>query len=150
MAVVVIETQINAPVEICFDLVRDVSAHVVSAAHTGEKAVAGVTSGHIGLGEIVTFEAVHFGIRQRLTAKVVEFDKPHRFVDEMMNGAFKSFKHVHEFAPVSGGTLLKDTLIWTAPFGFLGKIADKLFLENYMRNFVMRRNAKLKEAAEAI
>jgi ligand-binding SRPBCC domain-containing protein len=149
MAEIVLETEINAAPEVCFDLVRDVGLHCETASETGERIVGGVT-GKIDLGQTVTFEAVHFGIRQRLTAKVTEFDKPHRFVDEMMNGAFRSFKHIHEFFPTANGTLLKDTLIWISPLGFLGKIADKLFLENYMKNIVRRRNAQLKKIAEAV
>jgi hypothetical protein len=45
---------------------------------------------------------------------------------------------------------MRDTLLWTAPLGFLGKIADKLFLENHLRRLVTKRNLKLKEIAEAI
>lgn len=59
-----------------------------------------------GLGEAVAFEAVHFGVRQRLTGKVVERDSPHRFVDEMTEGAFQSVRHVHEFKPSDPGTLM--------------------------------------------
>jgi hypothetical protein len=44
---------------------------------------------------------------------------------------------------------MRDTLVWTAPLGFLGKVADKLFLENHLRKLVRKRNLKLKEIAEA-
>ena len=150
MPTIVVETEINAPPEICFDLVRDISLHLKTAAETNERAVDGVTSGKISLGQTVTFEAVHFGIRQRLTAKVVEFEPPTRFVDEMSEGVFDSFRHVHEFLPTENGTLMRDTLVWTSPLGFIGKIADKLFLENYLKNFVRRRNAQLKCEAEKV
>jgi ligand-binding SRPBCC domain-containing protein len=148
MAIVIVETQINVPVEVCFDLARDIGLHCETAANTNERAVAGRTSGLIGLGESVTFEAVHFGIRQKLTSQVTEYDKPKRFVDEMTNGAFKSLKHIHEFTPTASGTLMKDTLDWASPLGIFGKIADKLFLENYMENFIIERNNKLKAIAE--
>ncbi|MDQ4123112.1 MAG: SRPBCC family protein [Acidobacteriota bacterium] len=149
MATIILETQINASAEVCFDLMRDIRLHTETTAQTKEKAVAGVTDGKIGLGQTVTFEGVHFGIRQRLTVKVVEFERPRLFVDEMIEGVFKSFKHIHEFFPNENGVLMLDTLIWTAPLGFLGKIADKLFLENHLRRLVTKRNLKLKEIAEA-
>lgn len=57
----------------------------------------GVTDGKIGLGQTVTFEGKHFGMRQRLTVKVTEFERPRLFVDEMIEGRFKTFKHIHEF-----------------------------------------------------
>ncbi|MBV9467960.1 MAG: SRPBCC family protein [Abitibacteriaceae bacterium] len=148
MAIVCVETYIAVPVEACFDLARDIGLHCATTAHTKERAVAGVTSGLISLGDSVTFEAVHFGIRQRLTAKVVEFEPPHRFVDVMTQGAFQSLKHIHEFSPTPTGTLMRDTLEWIAPLGILGIIADKLFLQRHMREFLLARNANLKRYAE--
>lgn len=127
---------------------RDIRIHTETTAQTKEKAVAGVTSGKIGLGQTVTFEGTHFGMRERLTVKVVEFDRPRRFVDAMTKGSFKSFVHIHEFEPRDGGTLMRDTLIWESPFGILGNIVDKLLLERHLRNLVSIRNAKLKAIAE--
>jgi ligand-binding SRPBCC domain-containing protein len=146
---IILETFINAPADVCFDLMRDIRIHTETTAQTDEKAVAGVTDGKIGLGQTVTFEGTHFGMRQRLTVKVVEFDRPRLFVDEMIEGRFRSFKHIHEFFPTETGTLMRDTLIWTSPFGILGKLVDKLLLESHLRKLVQTRNAKLKEIAEA-
>lgn len=143
-----LQTHINAPIEICFDLMRDIHIHTETTAQTNEKAVAGVIDGKIGLGQTVTFEGTHFGIRQRLAVKVVEFDRPRLFVDEMIEGRFRSFKHIHEFFPLENGTLMRDTLVWTSPFGILGKIVDKLILEQHLRDLVTTRNANLKEIAE--
>ncbi len=80
MPTLIIDTHINAPSEICFDLVRDISLHLQSAKDTNEKVIAGASKGKIALGETVTFKGKHFGIKQRLTVKVSEFEKPHRFV----------------------------------------------------------------------
>src|SRR5436190_1145570 len=88
MAVIRIVTAISAPVQRCFDLARDIDFHTQSLAETGERAVAGRTSGLIGLDESVTWEARHLGIRQRFTAKVTEFDSPRYFRDVMTAGAF--------------------------------------------------------------
>lgn len=145
----VIETQINASPETCFDLMRDVRLHTETTEHTNEKAVAGVTEGMIGLGQTVTFEGTHFGMRQRLTVKVTAFERPTLFVDEMIEGRFKSFKHIHEFTPQDGGTLMRDTLEWTSPFGFIGRIVDTLLLEKHLRDLVSKRNEKLKKIAES-
>ncbi len=148
MPILIIETEIAAPPEVCFDLVRDISLHVQTTRQTGEKAIAGKTHGKIKLGETVTFEGKHFGIRQRLTVKVTEFESPRFFTDEMTEGNFKSFKHKHEFIEKNGGTLMIDTLEWTSPFWILGKIVDTFLLENHLRKLVSRRNAELKRVAE--
>ena len=149
MSMIILETFINAPAEDCFDLMRDIRIHTETTTQTNEKAVAGVTNGMIGLGQTVTFEGTHFGVRQRFTVEVVEFDRPRLFVDEMREGAFRSFKHIHEFIGRDGGTLMRDTLIWTSPLGILGRIADKLLIERHMRRLVSGRNAKLKQIAES-
>jgi hypothetical protein len=57
-----LSTYINAPVEICFDTARSIDVHMASTAHTGERAIAGRTSGLIELGETVTWRARHFGV----------------------------------------------------------------------------------------
>jgi hypothetical protein len=54
VAAIRIVTLIAAPTDRCFDLARDIDFHTRSLAGTGEKAVAGRTSGLIGQGESVT------------------------------------------------------------------------------------------------
>ena len=148
MPTIILETLISASAEVCFDLMRDIRIHTETTAQTDEKAVAGLTDGKIGLGQTVTFEGTHFGLRQRLTIRVVEFDRPRRFVDAMTEGRFKSFVHIHEFESSGGETLMKDTVIWESPFGILGRIVDKLLLKRHLTQLVSTRNAKLKEIAE--
>ncbi|MEW9699116.1 SRPBCC family protein [Paenibacillus sp. SI8] len=144
------ELYIHAPIEVCFDLARSIDIHAQSTSQTKERAVDGVTSGLIELGQTVTWEAVHFGIKQRLTARITEMDRPFRFVDEMVHGAFKRFKHCHEFMEVEGSTRMIDVFDYTSPLGFLGKIADQLFLEAYMSEFLVRRNMFIKKIAEGL
>lgn len=141
-------TYINAPVPLCFDLARNVEIHTQTTSRTKERAVGGVTSGLLELGDLVTWEAVHFGVKQRLTAQIVEMDTPHSFTDVMVKGAFKSFTHVHEFHEQENGTLMKDTFTYKAPFGLLGNLADILFLKRYMDTFIEMRANELKNIAE--
>jgi ligand-binding SRPBCC domain-containing protein len=144
----VVETRIAAPIELCFDLARDVDVHVQTSSATGERVVAGKTSGLLELGDVVTFEGVHFGIRQRLTAKIVECVPPTRFVDEMVSGAFTSLRHAHEFVAEGDTVLMRDTLTWRSPFGMLGAIADRVFVERHMRAFMVKKQSALKAYAE--
>jgi ligand-binding SRPBCC domain-containing protein len=143
-----LRTEINAPKEIVFDLSRSIDLHKISTEHTNEEAIDGITSGLIGLNESVTWKAKHFGIYQILTSKVTEFDRPNFFADEMVKGAFKSFKHEHHFTDLNGGTLMTDYFDYESPFGILGKLADKLFLLNYMTDLLAERNRIVKDFAE--
>ncbi|SDD14747.1 hypothetical protein SAMN02799630_02237 [Paenibacillus sp. UNCCL117] len=139
---------IEASPELCFDLSRSIDVHMDSMAQTGERAVGGRRSGLIECGETVTWEAVHFGIRQRLTARITEMDRPHRFVDEMVSGAFRRFCHEHTFQAQGSGTLMGDTFDYTSPLGSLGRLADRLFLERYMTRLLARRNEVIRQLAE--
>jgi len=144
-----IATSIDAPPERCFDLARDVGAHVRSTAGTGERAVGGVTIGLLELGDEVTWEARHLGIRQRLTARISRFERPVLFEDVMVRGAFASLRHVHEFLPRDGGTTMIDTFTFTSPLGPVGAIVDRLFLAGYMRRLLVSRANELKRMAES-
>jgi ligand-binding SRPBCC domain-containing protein len=148
MPLIKAETFIRAPRELCFDLARDVEVHMASTAETGERAVAGVTSGLMELNDEVTWEARHLYVRQRLTSKITEMERPRMFVDEMQRGAFKTLRHLHLFLPERDGTRMIDELEFTSPCGILGRVADALFLENYMRRFLIKHNEYIKRVAE--
>lgn len=146
-----IETRIwiDAPVERVFDLARSVELHLASAAGTDERVEVGRSSGHFELGDQVTWSARHLGRRRQLTARVTGFDPPRSFRIGQISGPFAAFDHEHVFEPESGGTSMIDRFAYAAPFGLLGKVADHLFLERYMRRFLLRRNRHLKNVAES-
>lgn len=148
MPVVTITTYINAPIAVVFDLSRSIDLHLVSAAQTKEKAVAGRISGLISEGESVTWQAKHFGVTQYLSVIITEYKKPYYFTDEMTKGAFKSMKHQHIFKEVNGKVQMTDVFTYTSPLDILGKLADVLFLKKYMCNFLSNRNKIIKEVAE--
>lgn len=149
MALIEIITNINAPIDRCFDLARNIDFHVVSTSHTGEKAVAGRTSGFIELNDTVTFSARHLGFRWHLTSSIIEFEKPYRFTDQMMKGPFKKLLHQHIFKEDNGRTIMIDRMEMVSPFGFIGKVFDALVLKNYMYKFLLRRCNAVKDCLES-
>lgn len=153
MGRVQVETSIAAAPARAFDAARDIGLHVQTQADAGERAIAGVTTGLIGLGEEVTFEARHFGLRLRHRSRITVFEPPTRFVDEMVEGAFASFVHEHRFEPDPSlhpaGTRMIDTLELRAPLGWLGRLAEWLFLDAYLRRLLARRALDLKAYLEA-
>jgi ligand-binding SRPBCC domain-containing protein len=115
MARILLTTHIRAPAELCFDLSLSIDLHVDSTAGTGERAIGGVTSGLIGLGERVTWRARHFGIAFEMTSEITEVRRPRFFQDRRVAGPFAAFEHDHAFEEVDGGTLLSDDLRFEAP-----------------------------------
>ena len=150
MPLIEIKTLINSDLKTCFDLARNIDFYKASMEHSNEKAIAGKTSGLIELGEWVTWEATHFGIKQKLTSKITEFESPTYFVDEMVSGAFKSFRHEHIFQIENDMTLMIDKFHFQSPFGILGEVVNFLFLKRYMTNLLTTRNQYLRTKAEQI
>jgi ligand-binding SRPBCC domain-containing protein len=145
-----LQTEIAAPVERCFDLSRSIELHLLGTEQTKERAVDGTTSGLIGMGEFVRWQAVHFGVKQHLASRITAFDPPRYFQDTMIEGAFRSMRHDHfSEAQGPGKTLMTDDFIFEAPLGVLGLIAETLVLKGYMDRLLTHRNAVLKQAAES-
>jgi len=138
-----IVTRADVPLERLFDESLSIDAHVDSMAHSRERAIAGVTSGMIGLGETVTWHARHFGVWLTMTSKITELDRPHRFVDEQVQGPFRSFHHEHAFAEDGGTTVMTDTMTLASPV--FGRLAERQILVPYLRRLIRQRNAHLLE-----
>lgn len=148
MPVIDLATEIAAPIERVFDLARSIDLHMHSTSATGESAVAGVTTGLIGLNEEVTWRARHFGVWQTLSVRITAFERPRYFVDTMLRGALRRMEHRHSFEPSADCTLMRDAFAYQSPLGLLGQFADFLFLERYLRAFLIERNRVIKAAAE--
>lgn len=142
-------TDIAAPIELVFGLARDLDLHMRSMAHTGERAIAGRTSGRIEAGETVTWRARHFGIWWSMTSYINAVEPPVRFEDRQERGPFAWFRHEHRFESVPGGTRMIDHWEHASPLGPLGWLVDRLVLARHMRQLLVQRNRVLKAEAEA-
>lgn len=148
MTKIQLSTTINAPIETVFNLSRNIDIHLLSTHQTNEKAIAGRTSGLIELNETVTWRGKHFGIYQNHKSNISEMVFPTYFVDEMVEGSFKSFRHEHCFEFKNGKTIMKDDIFYETPFGIFGRFFDAIILKNYMTSFIKKRNEIIKELAE--
>ena len=148
METIYLETIINADIKICFDLSRSIDLHQISTAKTNERAIDGITSGLVNENDYVTWEAVHFGIKQQLTSKISQVEPYVHFRDEQLKGAFKYFIHDHYFKEENGVVTMIDNFEFSSPYGLIGKLFDKLILTNYMKSFLLERNQVIKEFAE--
>jgi ligand-binding SRPBCC domain-containing protein len=148
MTSIYLETFIDAPARVCFNLSRSIDLHKISSTETRERAIAGRTRGLIEKGEFVTWEAVHFGVRQNLTVKIRDMKANEYFLDEMQQGAFKRMWHEHRFREKDGKTVMTDIFTFEAPLGFLGVLAEKLILKSYLTRFLRKRNEVIKTTAE--
>jgi ligand-binding SRPBCC domain-containing protein len=148
MPLIHLETKINSHIQVCFDLSRSIDLHKISMSNSRENAVAGTTTGLIGLNEFVTWEAIHFGIKQQLTSQITAFDYPNHFRDEQQKGPFKSIVHDHYFEQQGELVIMKDDFNFNSPFGLLGKIAN-IILRPYLTRLLTERNRVIKNCAES-
>lgn len=135
----VTETPFSA--QAMFDISLDIDAHRESMSRSGEQAVAGVTSGRIGLGETVTWRARHFGFWFTMTSEIAELERPARFVDRQVRGPFRLFIHEHEFEPAGNGSRMTDRITLASPV--FGRLAERWILVPYLRRLIRIRNAHL-------
>ncbi len=149
MPTIELEMRIEAPIERVFDLARSIDLHRVTQSRHREEAIAGVTTGLIGLGEEVTWRATHFGLRLRLTSRIEAFDRPWHFRDSMVRGPFARFDHDHHFRADGASVVMRDVFDYRSPLGWLGRLADGLAVERHMTRLLEERAAILRRVAES-
>jgi len=149
MPTIHLTTFVAAPAERVFDLSRSIDLHRKSMAHTGEEAIAGTVSGLLDLDETVTWKARHLFKTRIMRSRMTSMNRPLSFTDEMVEGDFKSLKHEHFFKSIGNGTLLIDLFHFESPYGGLGRLANRLFLTEYLRKLLESRNDVIREYAES-
>jgi ligand-binding SRPBCC domain-containing protein len=148
MTVLRLSRLIHAPLEIVFDLSRSIDLHTRSMSSTKEQAVAGVCSGCIDLHGQVTWKAWHLGKTRFFTSVITGMERPFSFTDEMLKGDFKTWKHLHTFSTLPEGTRMDDEIYYEVPYGLIGKLANIVFLEKYLRKLLEQRNNTIQQIAE--
>lgn len=148
MTTINLTTKIKAPIAIIFDLSRNIDTHKLSTAKSNETAIDGITSGLINKGETVIWRGKHFGFYLTHKSIISAMEIPSYFVDEMVEGKFKSFKHEHSFIDGNGFVKMIDKIQYQTPYGIFGKLFDVLLLKKHLTNFITERNKVLKDLAE--
>lgn len=148
MTTIKLITKINAPINKVFDLNRNIDIHKLSTSKSKETAIDGITFGLINLYETVTWRGKHFGIYLTHKSLISAMEIPNYFVDEMIEGRFKSFKHEHAFVEKDGKTVMIDSIEYKTPFGIFGQVFDKIILKKHLKSFITERNQFIKNLAE--
>lgn len=134
MPIIELDTLVDADLNTCFEISRSIDAHTQSMSKSREKAVAGRTTGLIGLHQTVTWKAKHFGIWWTRTSRITQMDAPDSFTDEIVRGPFARMRHQHLFVRQGNPTLMTDRFDYASPAGLLGKVADWLLSRGVCAN----------------
>lgn len=74
------------------------------------------------------------GIPLTWVTQIEKVDAPYSFVDTQKKGPYKVWWHSHRFVPVDNGVLMKDTVNYVLPLGWLGVLAHSLFVKRQLKN----------------
>lgn len=144
-----ITTFINAPVELVFDLSRNLTLLKKILNNGKEQLLADTSSVLIGKGESVTLKAKHLGKLRMLTTKIVELEKPGMYQELQVKGDLKSFTHEHHFKKTENGTIMIDVVEFEGPKDIIGSVAAPFFLKKYFETFLAKKNDLIRQYAES-
>jgi ligand-binding SRPBCC domain-containing protein len=100
-------------------------------------------------GALIEYRIRLFGLPFRWKTLIESFEPESRFVDQQLSGPYRSWRHVHEFVEVSGGTLVRDHVEYELPLGPLGDVASGLFVERQLRRIFDFRRAAIERIFHA-
>jgi ligand-binding SRPBCC domain-containing protein len=86
-----------------------------------------------------------FGFKMTWVTEISHVEELKYFVDEQRIGPYKFWHHQHLLESISGGVMMKDIVNYAPPLGFLGTIANALFIRNQLKEIFDFRKRKLEE-----
>jgi len=86
-------------------------------------------------GQIITYKVgILPGIKSNWVTEITQVEHESFFIDEQRFGPYKMWHHEHWFyEQPNGKTLMKDKISYKLPFGFLGNIAQILFIKQQLK-----------------
>lgn len=73
------------------------------------------------------------GIKMKWQTEIIQVDPQKSFTDFQKKGPYQLWHHHHEFIPNEKGVLMKDTVDYELPMGFLGEIAHRLMVKSKLK-----------------
>jgi ligand-binding SRPBCC domain-containing protein len=84
-------------------------------------------------GQIITYFVKPIaGIPLRWVTEITTVKQPLFFVDEQRFGPYKFWHHQHWFEETEGGVKMTDVVHYALPLGFIGRIANRLFVKKQL------------------
>ena len=81
---------------------------------------------------------------------ITQVDYQKSFTDFQKKGPYKYWNHQHEFIANEQGVLMKDRVDYELPFGFLGTIAHKIFVQKKLSSIFDYRYKILEERFNSV
>lgn len=114
---------------------------------TPEKMGFEITSGELPEkmypGMIITYKVSPLmGIKMNWVTEITQVKEKQYFVDEQRVGPYSMWHHEHILEEQENGILMKDIITYRPPMGFLGALANRLFIRKQLDGiFSFRKEA---------
>lgn len=103
-------------------------------------------NGKLYAGQIITYKVSPvLGIPINWMTEITNVNAPYSFIDSQLVGPYNVWHHQHHFKETSQGTLMKDVVNYSIPFGPLGSLADFLFVKAKLNRIFDYREEKIDE-----
>ncbi|WP_316744421.1 SRPBCC family protein [Pedobacter antarcticus] len=95
-------------------------------------------------GMIITYKVSPVaGIKLNWMTEITQVEEQRYFIDEQRFGPYQFWHHQHHFKSIPGGVEMTDVLTYGMPLGFLGTIANSLFVANKLQQIFKYRKEKV-------
>lgn len=87
-----------------------------------------------------------FNMKMTWVTEITHVKEKEYFVDEQRLGPYFMWHHEHKISKIENGVLMEDLVTYAPPLGFLGRIANNLFIEKKLDEiFDYRYHAIIRE-----
>ncbi|HEU0034688.1 MAG TPA: SRPBCC family protein [Kofleriaceae bacterium] len=86
----------------------------------------------IRAGTLIDYRIRLHGIPLTWQTRIEHYIPEDHFVDVQLRGPYRTWRHLHEFVVVPGGTEIRDTVDYELPLGPLGSLAHALFVKRQL------------------
>jgi ligand-binding SRPBCC domain-containing protein len=85
------------------------------------------------------------GLKLKWVTEITHVENNYYFVDEQRFGPYTFWHHKHFIKQVEGGIEMIDIIHYKLPFGFLGRLANSLFVKKQLKEIFEYRHKKIDE-----
>jgi ligand-binding SRPBCC domain-containing protein len=97
-------------------------------------------------GMIITYKvSPALGIKLDWVTEITQINNRKFFIDEQRRGPYSIWHHEHHFKEVEGGVEMNDILYYAIPFGFIGKLANHIFVRNKVKQIFSFRKKRIED-----
>ena len=99
----------------------------------------------IDAGVTIAYQLRVHGIPLKWLTEIERWNPPFEFIDVQLRGPYKLWRHAHRFMAVNGGTRIEDTVEYTLPFGWMGRLVHKMQVARDIENIFDYREQRVRE-----